>query len=217
MIFVGVAGPSGSGKTTLCNLFREEGYSVHELDKIAKNYHPLAAKQISKRFGPEVMNNDGSINTRELGKTVFADRTKMDQLNAIMIPIINKEWFIPTCVDAWQTFSGIDRGITVFDVPILYETNWVEAMDYVVFVDANKKTRIQRLIDGRRIPTEIAEIQAGIFNYEKVFLRKQDIKIDTTNGFSEMDKLKLWMKEILKPEYGEYSNERYTGWTNLAL
>lgn len=214
MIFVGIVGPSGSGKTSLCNLFKEENVAVYELDQVAKRYYPEAAKQVAKRFGPTVMSIDGSIHTKALGKIVFADRIKMDQLNAIMIPIINKEFFIPLITESCRSQDG---KIVVLDAPILYETNWLPAIDYVIFVDANKEIRIQRLVNGRKIPKDIAEIQANIFNYEKVILRKQDIKIDTTNGFVEMEKLGLWLKEIMKPQYNEDSNERYTGWANLAI
>jgi dephospho-CoA kinase len=216
MIFIAIAGPSGSGKTTLSHFFTENGIKVHELDKVAKTFYPLAAPQVESKFGKEVMNADGSINSKLLGKIVFSDRSKMNELNQIVLPII------------WDKFmkgffirNHLSNEIVVFDIPILYEATsplpWSLGMDYVIFVDASKEVRIKRLMEGRGINPETANMQANIFNYDKVALRSQDIKIDTTNGFEDMEKLKLWFKEIQKPKYADDGDERYTGWANLAL
>lgn len=219
MIFIGVAGPSGSGKTTICNIFRDNGYKVFELDKIAKHFYPQAAPKVKEEFGPEAIKNDGTIDTKALGRIVFADRDKMDQLNKIMFPLIFDGFFGPLCSEAGHSTMQGDGEILVFDAPMLYETNsWWIAMDYVLFIDADLEVRIKRLVEGRKIPREIAEIQAKIFNYDKVQLRKQDIKIDnSTDSTKIIQKLKIWLQEIKKPEYDEDSNERYTGWSNLAI
>jgi dephospho-CoA kinase len=216
MIFIAIAGPSGSGKTTLSNFFREEGVEVHELDRIAKKFYPIAAPHVERHFGKEVMNEDGTINSKLLAKIVFADRAKMDELNRIVFPVLWDNFM----ADFFALSDFSDR-IVVFDIPTLYEAPtiapWYIGMDYVFFVDAAKDVRIRRLIEGRKISPEIAELQAGIFNYDKVKLRSQDIKIDTTNGFQEIERLKLWFQEIQKPEYADNKDERYTGWANLAL
>jgi dephospho-CoA kinase len=217
MIFVGIAGPSGSGKSTLCNFFIESGCDVYNLDKVAKRFYPDAAEQIKNEFGPETIDERGSVNSNVLAKIVFADPEQMAKLNAIMIPHIGK-FFYALCGEDGGKMMQNEGRVVVFDAAVIYETNWVAAIDYMIFVDAPLDVRVQRLMQGRKIPEDVAKMQAGAFNYSKVKLRKQDVKINNVGDSSTaIDKLKLWLEEIRKPQYSEDKNERYTGWSGLAV
>ncbi len=194
MILIGIAGPSGSGKTTICKFFKDNGCEVFELDKIAKEFYSEAIPDVKKVFGEEVIKADGNIDTKVLGKMVFADRKKMDKLNAIMLPLIWKGFIGPRFYDSHKN----DGVIQVLDAPVLFESTWDMITDYVLFVDADREVRIQRLIKGRKIETSLAEIQADIFDYSKVSISPQDLVIDTTNGKDNTHELAEWFAKIKK-------------------
>jgi dephospho-CoA kinase len=187
---------------------------------MAKRFYPDAAPQIKETFGLETISEDGTVNSKVLAKIVFSDPNQMAKLNAIMIPIIGENFFFLMCGEDGDRLMQNEGKIVVFDAAVLYDAGplWLSAIDYMIFVDAPLDVRVQRLMQGRKIPEDVAKMQAGAFNYSKVKLRKQDVKINNVGDSSAViDKLKLWLEEIRKPQYSEDKNERYTGWSGLAV
>jgi len=94
MLKYGLTGGIASGKTTVAAMLREHGFPVLEADKIS---HALIEKgggaydDVVARFGRAILDGNGRIDRGRLGAIVFADRQKLDQLNAILHPRVEVE------------------------------------------------------------------------------------------------------------------------------
>ena len=94
MLRYGLTGGIASGKSTVAAMLREHGFPVLEADKIS---HALiqpggaAYDQVIARFGRDILDGDGKISHGRLAAIVFDDREKLNQLNAILHPLVEKE------------------------------------------------------------------------------------------------------------------------------
>lgn len=149
---IAITGTIGSGKSTVVSYIRDKGYSVFDCDDYA---HKLledkdVIEKISARF--DCM-EDGKISRKKLGKIVFNDDDKLEELNAIIHPLVKEQILL------------LDVPVFV-DIPLLFEANMQNLFDVIITVCADKDIIIQRLMqrDGmnkeealRRISLQIDE------------------------------------------------------------
>src|SRR5579862_4266288 len=94
MLRYGLTGGIASGKSTVAAMLREHGFPVLEADKISHaliqpagaGYHAVLAC-----FGRDILEPGGAINHRRLAAIVFNDREKLNQLNSILHPLVERE------------------------------------------------------------------------------------------------------------------------------
>ncbi len=144
MLIVGVTGGVASGKTTVSRMFEEEGAYLIEADQIARELvqpHSPAWRQITRVFGKEILEKDGTIDRKRLGNQAFSDSGQRRLLNEILHPRIKKEM--------GKRASKIGRkdphAIVVFDVPLLVETGFHREVDRVVVITSKETQQIERL------------------------------------------------------------------------
>ncbi|XP_035910696.1 bifunctional coenzyme A synthase [Anopheles stephensi] len=90
---IGLIGGIASGKSKMLERFRDFGAGIIDCDKLAHQlYEPEEEcyHQVVTTFGREILNPDGTINRKALGAIVFADQSKLEQLNGIMWTAIAK-------------------------------------------------------------------------------------------------------------------------------
>jgi len=86
---LGLTGGIASGKSAVAAMLRELGFSVLDADSLA---HKLiepgqpAYEEVLRQFGSAITDRDGRVDRAKLGGLVFADRAKLDRLNAIVHP-----------------------------------------------------------------------------------------------------------------------------------
>ena len=86
MIKIGICGSSGSGKGYVCKLFSTYGYKWIDTDRV---YRDLATpksecvKELKEYFGTSILNPDGSLNRKELSKSVFEGENSKERLNQL--------------------------------------------------------------------------------------------------------------------------------------
>ena len=147
-MIIGITGGTGCGKTTLLNLIREQGGLVLDCDTI---YHELLISDkkmldaIDTRF-PGVV-EDGSLNRKKLGATVFSDKQALLDLNAITHSAVKRE--VLRRLEAKPALAAIDAiG--------LFEGGLAELCDVTVAVTAPEEVRIHRLMARDGITEEYA-------------------------------------------------------------
>ncbi len=141
---IGLTGGTGSGKTTVSNIFRELGYTIIDADQIAREVVMPGRpelEEIKNAFGLPIMKG-ASLNRKELGKIVFSDPKALRSAENI------KFNYIRQLMQMQMEFFGNEGRIKtlILDIPLLYEGGWQNQLDSVIVVDADKKTRLRRLI-----------------------------------------------------------------------
>ena len=138
MLRIGLTGGIGSGKTTVADHFSRLGITVIDADEIVRHvsspgHHPFDA--IIHHFGNEILNTDGTINRQNLGQRVFNNAAERQVLEAILHPAVRS-----VMQKAVQQAPPSPYCILV--IPLLVETGYVDLVDRVIVVTADRKNRI---------------------------------------------------------------------------
>jgi len=142
---IGLTGGIACGKTTVANIFQNLGATVINLDslghQVLKN-DPLVYEKLVYSFGCGILNDNGEIDRRKLGRLVFDNPDYLNVLNSITHPkIIQLSNEIIK-----QEIAQDNSKVVVLDVPLLIECNMTGMVDSVVLVHANEDKQIKRLM-----------------------------------------------------------------------
>lgn len=156
MLRVGITGGIGSGKSTVCRVFEELGISVYYADaEVKKMYAENAELQhkITALFGPESFQN-GILNRPFISSRVFKDPALLQQLNAIVHPLVFADY------DTWCE-AHKNETYTLKEAAIMFESGSDKQMDFIIGVTAPLELRIARTMqrDGLSREDVIARIQ----------------------------------------------------------
>jgi dephospho-CoA kinase len=142
---IGLTGGIGSGKTEVSNLLGELGAGIIDTDLIAHQITAPGGKAIpliTKSFGIDFINPEGSLNRAKMRTLVFEDAKARQVLEQITHPLIQQE-------TAKQALTLAKSGVPylVFVVPLLIESgSWLKLIDHLVVVDCPEEIQIQRVM-----------------------------------------------------------------------
>ncbi len=191
-----LTGGIATGKTTVANFFKEKGIYVIDADLIAKEVVKKgmpAWEMIKEEFGENIFREDGEIDRKKLGETVFSSPEKLQKLNSIVHPFVRERMMK-------EIERAISREIDVLlDIPLLFETgvhNWLRP---VILVYVPKEIQIERLMKRDGLTKEECEkrIKAQMSIEEKKALA--DYIIDNS---SDLSFTKKQVEEVCKKVYG---------------
>jgi len=175
MIIVGLTGGIGSGKSTVINHFKELGVNCYQADIEAKELMDSDQNLINKiqnSFGEDIYINS-KLDRKKLASIVFRNKKKLDLLNSIVHPSVNKH-FINYC-------KGLNDKYIIKEVAIIFETGTQDNFDKIILVKAPKEERVIRIIKRDKCPRQdaIDRINNQIEDEKKV--AKSDFIIDNIN------------------------------------
>ncbi len=156
MKIVGVTGGIGSGKSTVCKVFETLGIPVFNADDEAKSIYdtePIALQQVKGIFGDTVF-TDGGLDKVKLAKIVFSDKERLEQLNAIIHPLVRRQFI------TWQAQQN--SPYVIREAAILIESGAHKDCDHIILVSAEEETRIKRVTSRNNISEE--EVRKRIAN-----------------------------------------------------
>lgn len=144
-IRVGLTGGIASGKSTVSEQLGQLGAAIIDTDKIAREVvqpGSEALKQITGRFGDELLDATGWLRRDRLAKIVFDNPQEKIWLEQLLHPLIRRRAgeLAQNAVDSGST-------VVVFDVPLLFESGWEKSVDVVwtVFVSpAIQRIRLKK-------------------------------------------------------------------------
>lgn len=149
MRIIGITGGIGTGKSTVLHMMEQEaGVYIVETDRLAHTLMEPGQKAYEKivdTFGTQILLEDGTIDRASLGKIVFEDAGKLEQLNAIVHPAV-KEYIITDI--AAKRKSGEVR-FYVIEAALLIEDGYKAICDELWYIYVDREERIRRLIAGR--------------------------------------------------------------------
>lgn len=151
----GLTGGIGTGKSTVARMLREEGISVVDADRIARELSSPGRPvhmEIVRRFGAGVLLPDGGIDRRKLGDIVFSDAEKRVALEAITHPVIARE-----IADAIGRLESEGRDIAFVEAALIYEAGRKGRFEKVIAVRCGREQQVLRLMARDTITREEAQ------------------------------------------------------------
>ena len=155
---IGLTGGIGSGKSTVCKVLKSLSIPIFNSDNIAKEIYKdkSIVTEIKKQIGITV-NEDNTINKKMLSLIIFNNKTKLQKLNKIIHPIVEKEF------DLWS--QNQNKKMVIKESALLFESKSFKKLDKIIYVYASQKNRINR-VTKRDLRTK-AEVLKIISNQHK--------------------------------------------------
>ena len=181
MILIGLTGGMGSGKSSVSVRLAAKGAVVIDADAITRSLQAPGQpvlEQMVARFGPGILQADGSLDRQAVADIVFADPAARADLNAIVHPAVGAE-----IARRLGEESATDH-VVVLDVPLLVESGRNDLRALIV-VDVDPEVAVDRLVRFRGVREDDARARMARQASREQRLASADLVID--NGGSEAD------------------------------
>lgn len=199
MIVVGLTGKTGSGKSAICQILREKGIYIIDADKIAGEIVQKgmpALKKLESIFGKKIINEDGSLNRKNLAETAFSCEENRQKLNRVTHPFITEK-----IAAEIENARRNNFDFCVIDAAVLLESECKNFCDYVVVVACEKSERLKRIMNRDGLDEKSALKRIDAQKPDEYYFQNADIIIMNEKGSD----LKRECEKILKP--AEEKNE----------
>lgn len=156
---IGVTGGIGSGKSTVARTLADLGAAIVDADVLAKGITSKGGKafvELVEYFGDEIVDSDGELDRARLASIAFGDRNRLNALNSITHKYITEK--IRDTVALLEKSGKWD--IVVIDAPIPLEKGFLDLVDEVWVVVADREARVRRVME--RSGLSLAEVSDRI-------------------------------------------------------
>jgi dephospho-CoA kinase len=186
MLRLGLTGGIASGKSAVAGMLRELGFAVLDADSLA---HTLvepgqaAYDEVIREFGASILGAQKRIDRGKLGAMVFADRARLDRLNAIVHPRVKQA--ILRQFEEWSRNGARDAAFV--EAALLVEAGYQKDLDGLVVAWARPEQQVARLLArGMNEAEALQRIAAQLPVAEKLKLATE--KIDCSGSMEETRK-----------------------------
>lgn len=197
---IGLTGGICSGKSTVAKILDKHGISIIDADKLGHEAYvpgtPCYYKLI-ENFGDVIVSDDGKINRPALGAIVFADPSKMKELQDIIWPEIRRMIVEKCTILQQETTRGANKvKAVVLEAAIMIEAGWQDLVSTLWVVTSDKETVLKRLKQRNNLSEEEAlkRINSQMKNEERC--RYADIVIDNSEGVQEEELEKIVVEHL---------------------
>ncbi len=192
MIVIGLTGNIASGKSEVSKILSSFGAKIIDMDSIGKEIQEQnindAVNKIILALGSKFYKK-GKIDRKALGRYVFSDKSALQKLNVIMIPIMSK------CLNqVLDKEKENGTKVVVVDAAILFEAGWNKFADEVWVVYTPENLQIDRLIKRENISEEDARMRINAQMKIEDKINRADFVIDNSGDLNEVTKqvTELW-------------------------
>ncbi|MGE5488280.1 MAG: dephospho-CoA kinase [bacterium] len=146
MLRVGLTGGLASGKSFVGQVLADLGCFVIKADELGHQaIEPggEAFEPVVKEFGAGILDAEGKIDRRRLGRKVFSDPERLAKLNALVHPVvIRREEELIAAYAAREP-----KGIAVVEAAILIEAGSYKRFDRIVLAVCTPEQQIERAMN----------------------------------------------------------------------
>lgn len=184
MIKIGLTGNIASGKSIVETFFEKKGFPVINADDLCHELiesDEAVQDKIKDLFkGDDILDDKGRISRFKVGQIVFSSPEKLEALENILHPPIEE--------GIKQFFEDKeDEKAVIASVPLLFETGMKNLFDYTILVCADKKIRLQRLMNrnGYSMEHALNRINTQVSQEEKRYM--SDFIVENNNDLIELE------------------------------
>lgn len=142
---VGIFGRIGSGKSEVAAVFAERGAAVISADKIGKEVvdrNESVLNALVEAFGKRIIDADGRLRRRELGKIAFSSPENRARLDEIVHPSLVER--LRADIDEYRA-GGMFEIIAV-DAALILNWGLDRELDVLVCVTAPQPSQVRRMV-----------------------------------------------------------------------
>lgn len=195
MKIIGLIGGSGAGKSSVSKEFQKWGAETIDGDQVARDIvlpGKPALLELVETFGTDILCPDGTLDRKKLAKIVFSNPGELHKLNLITHKYISEE--------IKKEIANCKKPLFVLDAAALVESGIHKMCDLIVFVNAEKETRITRIMARDGLTREEAERRVNAQKEDDFYRANSQFEIQN-NG--DAKKLKNAVSKIIKGVFGE--------------
>jgi dephospho-CoA kinase len=143
-VAVAITGGIGAGKSEALAAFARHGAAVVSSDDIVRRLlreDEDVRRALLEHFGERILDENGQVDRAAIADVVFADREALDWLEALLHPLVVKEY-----LDWRNQLAKLETppSVSATEVPLLYEVGGEDRFDAVVVVTAPPEVRAAR-------------------------------------------------------------------------
>jgi dephospho-CoA kinase len=153
---VGITGGIGSGKSVVCEIFKLLGVPVFNSDVEARNLleeDAVLIAGVKSLFGDQIYNATGKPDRKQIASVVFADKTKLAALNALVHPAVARRF------EHWAG-SHAAAAYVLKEAAILIESGAYKELDAIILVCAPEELRFSRAAKRDGITEEEVKLRS---------------------------------------------------------
>lgn len=191
MLKVGLTGGIAAGKSVVGEMFAALGAHVIQADEISRQLmQPGEAvyQQVVARFGPGILQLDGSVNRARLAELAFGgpgQPSRVQELNQIVHPAVvrrQEEWMA-------EVSRRDPHAVAVVEAALILEAGMATGFDRLLVVTCRPEQRIERWAHRLKVDRETAgrevkrRMAAQLPDDEKI--KAADYVIDNSGSLDE--------------------------------
>jgi len=184
ILAVALTGGLASGKGFVGRVFQQLGCAHIEADRLGHEVLLPTGEAFSPAvdlFGSAILGPDGAIDRPRLAAIVFADPAKLEQLNAIVHPAVERLRQVRIA----EIAKTNPNGIVICEAAIYIETGAWRRFDKVVLTVCGRETQIQRAMTRSNWTREQVEARLARQWPDEEKRKFADYVIDTSISYNE--------------------------------
>lgn len=144
---IGLTGGIATGKSTAADyLAQHHGLPVLDADLYAREAvapgSPILAA-IAERYGPQMLQADGSLERARLGEIIFHDASEKRWLEGHIHPFVRQRF--------QQDMQALQAATVVHAIPLLFEANLTDQVNEIWVVTCLPQQQRQRLMERNQL------------------------------------------------------------------
>ncbi len=187
-MILGITGGIAVGKSTAARFFGQLGAAVVSADDLAREAVAPGTetlKQLVEHFGPQILQNDGSLNRKVLGDIIFNDRNARR--------FLNETTHVQVGVLAMRKLKELrvkEVPLIIYESPLLFEAGVEDRVDAVLVITTSRKNQIERLLRRPEMTQAKAEAMIDSHMSQQEKAARADYVIDSGGTLDEL-KIKI--------------------------
>ena len=180
---LGITGGVGAGKSTVLDILSSKyGYEIIRTDDVAKQIMRESRECLSKLidyFGKDILNDRGELDKDRYSAILYADKKNRSISDSIIHPMVWDE--VKYLIDRAESKN--------YAVETALPSELFKSFcDEVIFIKADTKVRIERLIKNRNYTEDYSRKIISSQLSDECFMKFSDIVLDNSGSIKDIEK-----------------------------